>query len=136
MSGDIGRGATKETIDFAVHLATAQDRPPGASLDISTWSKLYSLRICEFLCLPTDCSTTIFYFFLGFLQLAGGTNAHTVDCLKKVGLFQTWAISGNNIIIPSFDMNGFFLVLSRMGWYYELTRFFKWESIVLQDYGS
>ncbi|CAA7388259.1 unnamed protein product [Spirodela intermedia] len=56
MSGDIGRGTTKETIDFAVHLAAAQDRPPG------------------------------------FLQLAGGTNAHTVDCLKKVGLFQAWSI--------------------------------------------
>lgn len=25
----------------------------------------------------------------GFLQLAGGTNAHTVDGLRKVGLFQT-----------------------------------------------
>ncbi|KAK7329563.1 hypothetical protein VNO77_23733 [Canavalia gladiata] len=53
MSGDIGRGATKESIAFAVQLAKAKERPPG------------------------------------FLQLAGGTNAHTIDGLKKEGLFQT-----------------------------------------------
>ncbi|XP_057430952.1 uncharacterized protein LOC130723831 isoform X3 [Lotus japonicus] len=53
MSGDIGRGATKESIVFAAHLTKAKDRPPG------------------------------------FLQLAGGTNAHTIDGLKKEGLFQT-----------------------------------------------
>ncbi|KAH7573470.1 hypothetical protein ACOSP7_007163 [Xanthoceras sorbifolium] len=53
MSGDIGRGATRESIAFAVRLADAKDRPPG------------------------------------FLQLAGGTNAHTVDGLKKEELFQT-----------------------------------------------
>ncbi|GAB2220042.1 hypothetical protein Drorol1_Dr00007684 [Drosera rotundifolia] len=52
MSGDIGRGATREAVAFAVRLARATDRPPG------------------------------------FLQLAGGTNAHTVDYLKKEGLFQ------------------------------------------------
>ncbi|XP_062230820.1 uncharacterized protein LOC133928492 isoform X2 [Phragmites australis] len=28
MSGDIGRGATRETVSFAVHLASASDRPP------------------------------------------------------------------------------------------------------------
>ncbi|CAN1281559.1 hypothetical protein LINPERPRIM_LOCUS17787 [Linum perenne] len=53
MSGDIGRGATRESIAFAVRLAAAKDRP------------------------------------LGFFQLAGGTNAHTVEGLKKEGLFQT-----------------------------------------------
>ncbi|KAK7412880.1 hypothetical protein VNO78_04595 [Psophocarpus tetragonolobus] len=53
MSGDIGRGATKESIAFAVQLAKAKERPPG------------------------------------FLQLAGGTNVHTIDGLKKEGLFQT-----------------------------------------------
>ncbi|WVY92829.1 hypothetical protein V8G54_031917 [Vigna mungo] len=53
MSGDIGRGATKESIAFAVQLAKAKERPPG------------------------------------FLQLAGGTNAHTIEGLKKEGLFQT-----------------------------------------------
>ncbi|XP_044485025.1 uncharacterized protein LOC123210622 isoform X2 [Mangifera indica] len=53
MSGDIGRGATRESVAFAVRLAAARDRPPG------------------------------------FLQLAGGTNAHTIDDLKKEGLFQT-----------------------------------------------
>ncbi|XP_068663556.1 uncharacterized protein [Aristolochia californica] len=52
MSGDIGRGTTRETIAFAVRLAAVRDRP------------------------------------CGFLQLAGGTNSHTVDSLKKVGLFQ------------------------------------------------
>ncbi|PNX96935.1 4Fe-4S ferredoxin - iron-sulfur binding protein [Trifolium pratense] len=59
MSGDIGRGATKESIAFAVQLAQAKDRPPG------------------------------------FLQLAGGTNAHTIEGLKREGLFQT-TISPSN----------------------------------------
>lgn len=31
---------------------------------------------------------------IGFLQLAGGTNAHTVDGLKRVRLFQTTTVSG------------------------------------------
>ncbi|KAJ4839575.1 hypothetical protein Tsubulata_036846 [Turnera subulata] len=52
MSGDIGRGATRESIAFAVRLAAVQDKPHG------------------------------------FFQLAGGTNAHTVEGLKKEGLFQ------------------------------------------------
>ncbi|XP_048321405.1 uncharacterized protein LOC107418974 isoform X2 [Ziziphus jujuba] len=66
MSGDIGRGATRESIAFALRLASMEERPKG------------------------------------FLQLAGGTNAHTVDGLKKVGLFKTkgaatslqWLIGG------------------------------------------
>ncbi|KAK6254381.1 hypothetical protein SCA6_015686 [Theobroma cacao] len=58
MSGDIGRGATRESIAFAVRLAASRERPPG------------------------------------FLQLAGGTNAHTVDGLKKRGFFQTHITSG------------------------------------------
>lgn len=29
MSGDIGRGATRETIAFAAQLARTNDRPPG-----------------------------------------------------------------------------------------------------------
>ncbi|KAL5541974.1 hypothetical protein UlMin_009684 [Ulmus minor] len=57
MSGDIGRGATRESIAFALRLAAIKERPNG------------------------------------FLQLAGGTNAHTVDGLKRVGLFQTTSIS-------------------------------------------
>ncbi|XP_077218656.1 uncharacterized protein LOC143852820 isoform X2 [Tasmannia lanceolata] len=57
MSGDIGRGATKEAIAFAVRLAALRDRPHG------------------------------------FLQLAGGTNSHTIDSLKKVGLFQKMSTS-------------------------------------------
>ncbi|PKI47198.1 hypothetical protein CRG98_032420 [Punica granatum] len=62
MSGDIGRGATRESVAFAVRLAAIRDRPNG------------------------------------FLQLAGGTNAHTVNGLKKHGLFRTrsFAESSNN----------------------------------------
>ncbi|XP_012084075.1 uncharacterized protein LOC105643537 isoform X2 [Jatropha curcas] len=60
MSGDIGRGATRESIAFAVRLAAAKDKPPG------------------------------------FYQLAGGTNAHTVDGLKKEGLFQTALFADNS----------------------------------------
>ncbi|KAK7246263.1 hypothetical protein RIF29_41125 [Crotalaria pallida] len=65
MSGDIGRGATKESIAFAVQLAKAKERPPG------------------------------------FLQLAGGTNAHTIDGLKKEGLFQTSVANGETSILSS-----------------------------------
>lgn len=45
----------------------------------------------------------------GFLQLAGGTNAHTIDGLKKVGLFQTATISGTIKLTVSlrFMPNGF-----------------------------
>ncbi|KAG1326174.1 hypothetical protein COCNU_01G001080 [Cocos nucifera] len=60
MSGDIGGGATREAIAFAVHLASTLDKP------------------------------------CGFYQLAGGTNSHTINHLKKVGLFQTTAISGHS----------------------------------------
>ncbi|KAF3456359.1 hypothetical protein FNV43_RR01009 [Rhamnella rubrinervis] len=60
MSGDIGRGATKESIAFALHLASMEERPDG------------------------------------FLQLAGGTNAHTADGLRKVGLFKTKAFTRNS----------------------------------------
>ncbi|KAL2459324.1 uncharacterized protein Fot_55013 [Forsythia ovata] len=56
MSGDIGRGATREAIAFASYLAAARDKPKG------------------------------------FLQLAGGTNAHTVEGLKRKRLFQTKTI--------------------------------------------
>ncbi|KAL3508169.1 hypothetical protein ACH5RR_033551 [Cinchona calisaya] len=57
MSGDIGRGATREAIAFGLRLASARGKPKG------------------------------------FLQLAGGTNAHTVDGLKRERLFQTTTIS-------------------------------------------
>ncbi|KAL0538037.1 hypothetical protein IC582_027031 [Cucumis melo] len=60
MSGDIGRGATRETIAFAAQLARTNDRPPG------------------------------------FLQLAGGTNFHTVDGLKKERLFQSTSTIENS----------------------------------------
>ncbi|CAJ1963180.1 unnamed protein product [Sphenostylis stenocarpa] len=69
MSGDIGRGATKESIAFAVQVTKAKERPPG------------------------------------FLQLAGGTNAHTIEGLKKEGLFQTtiteYLHDDNSAISPS-----------------------------------
>ncbi|XP_059646303.1 uncharacterized protein LOC132291952 [Cornus florida] len=64
MSGDIGRGATREAIAFAVRLAAAKARPQG------------------------------------FLQLAGGTNAHTINGLKKEGLFQTTSIAIEGEILP------------------------------------
>ncbi|XP_004295079.1 PREDICTED: uncharacterized protein LOC101307188 [Fragaria vesca subsp. vesca] len=60
MSGDIGRGATRESIAFALRLAAIKERPHG------------------------------------FLQLAGGTNAHTVDGLRKVGLFQATSFTKNS----------------------------------------
>lgn len=60
MSGDIGRGATRDAIAFARKLASAGDKPKG------------------------------------FLQLAGGTNIHTVEGLKKERLFQTTTIHGIN----------------------------------------
>ncbi|XP_009791605.1 uncharacterized protein [Nicotiana sylvestris] len=56
MSGDIGRGATRDAIAFARKLASAENKPKG------------------------------------FLQLAGGTNAHTIEGLKKERLFQTTTI--------------------------------------------
>lgn len=65
MSGDIGRGATREAISFAVHLVSDKDRPHG------------------------------------FLQLAGGTNAHTVDGLKREGLFQVATASEETIPVSS-----------------------------------
>lgn len=33
MSGDIGRGATRESVAFAVRLEAARDRPPGMYMD-------------------------------------------------------------------------------------------------------
>ncbi|XP_057486294.1 uncharacterized protein LOC130772469 isoform X2 [Actinidia eriantha] len=65
MSGDIGRGATREAIAFAVRLAAAEDRPQG------------------------------------FLQLAGGTNAHTVDGLKREGLFQVATIPSDETVLAN-----------------------------------
>lgn len=67
MSGDIGRGATREAIAFARRLASARGKPKG------------------------------------FLQLAGGTNAYTVDGLKREKLFQTTTLSGipENESVPS-----------------------------------
>lgn len=71
MSGDIGRGATRQTVAFAVHLASAKQRPPG------------------------------------FLQLAGGTNAHTVDVLKREGLFQTLNTLDEHSVIGGIAYGGY-----------------------------
>ncbi|MFS7909460.1 putative iron-sulfur binding protein LdpA [Helianthus anomalus] len=65
MSGDIGRGATRESIAFAQRLAFTKEKPPG------------------------------------FLQLAGGTNAHTVDGLRKLNLFQMPPVYG--ILLSSIE---------------------------------
>ncbi|XP_006841453.2 uncharacterized protein LOC18431263 isoform X2 [Amborella trichopoda] len=63
MSGDIGRGATRDAIAFAARMSSIKDKPHG------------------------------------FLQLAGGTNFHTVGGLKEAGLFQTPNIQedGNDV---------------------------------------
>lgn len=44
---------------------------------------------------------------VGFLQLAGGTNAYTIEGLKKEGLFQT-TISGN---VVTWLLNTFWILL-------------------------
>jgi hypothetical protein len=40
MSGDIGRGATRESIAFAVRLAAIKDRPPGVYMDSPSSSRM------------------------------------------------------------------------------------------------
>ncbi|KAI7757049.1 hypothetical protein M8C21_021557 [Ambrosia artemisiifolia] len=70
MSGDIGRGATRESIAFAHRLAFANEKPPG------------------------------------FLQLAGGTNAHTVDGLRKLNLFQMPTVLENSTASNSNSLIG------------------------------
>ena len=92
MSGDIGRGATRETIAFAVRLAAAKDRPHGLCKRSPCLLRMHVKFVSSsgsHLLLP-----------IGFLQLAGGTNAHTVNGLKKEGLFQTVSISGTSLFLP------------------------------------
>lgn len=43
----------------------------------------------------------------GFLQLAGGTNAHTVDGLRKVGLFQATSFTSNILPLVRFKYSFF-----------------------------
>lgn len=52
MSGDIGRGATKETIAFAIELAKAKNRPPGLYSIIHTYKYmvLENLQFCNKIC--------------------------------------------------------------------------------------
>lgn len=40
----------------------------------------------------------------GFLQLAGGTNAHTVEGLRRERLFQTTTISGTKLLATRFSL--------------------------------
>lgn len=42
---------------------------------------------------------------VGFLQLAGGTNAHTIDDLKKEGLFQTKSQASNFLSFEFFVLS-------------------------------
>ena len=83
MSGDIGGGATRASIAFALRLAAAQGRPNGLC------GRAYLFHECCNLSLQTRLCPNHFLDISGFLQLAGGTNAHTVDGLRKVGLFRT-----------------------------------------------
>lgn len=85
MSGDIGRGATRESIAFAVRLAAARDRPNGLF-------PVYSCKLWTFY--STNSFVSIILARIGFLQLAGGTNAHTVTGLRKHDLFQSKPVSG------------------------------------------
>lgn len=45
--------------------------------------------------------------FEGFYQLAGGTNSHTVECLKKEGLFRTRAGTGRDALIGGIAYGGY-----------------------------
>lgn len=60
------------------------------------------LRVDIFVLL-IECLLLLYSCNVGFLQLAGGTNAHTVAGLKKHGLFQTKSFSGvvSSLIICS-----------------------------------
>uniref|UniRef100_A0A2P2LNS4 Uncharacterized protein MANES_15G004200 n=1 Tax=Rhizophora mucronata TaxID=61149 RepID=A0A2P2LNS4_RHIMU len=100
MSGDIGRGTTRESIAFAVHLAAAKVKPPGAHSN-SLFCEIVVLYAYYLTILSgtgqAPCMCCILFhlhLLLGFLQLAGGTNAHTVYGLKTKGLFQTTFITG------------------------------------------
>lgn len=55
------------------------------------------------LCLLYVLISSFFSHDVGFLQLAGGTNAHTVDGLRKQNLFQTTTICGKIFYLKSFD---------------------------------
>ena len=129
MSGDIGRGATREAIAFAVRLAAAEDRPQGLytreacffykqctkKMFCCGWTRWWGTIIIDKglirikresfvsirkliwiiqnqsqFALWTE--TKLSFHVGGFLQLAGGTNAHTVDGLKREGLFQVATI--------------------------------------------
>lgn len=48
--------------------------------------------LSDWFCSKLKCS----FHVVGFLQLAGGTNARTVDGLKREGLFQVATASGIN----------------------------------------
>lgn len=53
MSGDIGRGTTRETIAFAVHLAATKDRPHG-SLNRVVMLFLVQEEFCVYIVVISD----------------------------------------------------------------------------------
>ncbi|KAF6143364.1 hypothetical protein GIB67_001308 [Kingdonia uniflora] len=136
MSGDIGRGATRAAINFAIEMAALRDKPHGnvymdqnlANETLPTAAQAYSRLQRKSVDSPvslhvvnTDSAALVSNnrggisrgrggrrngvdnvggrSNDGFLQLAGGTNFHTVDGLKKVGLFQTNFINENSSIM-------------------------------------
>ncbi|BBN04049.1 hypothetical protein MPTK1_3g01440 [Marchantia polymorpha subsp. ruderalis] len=72
MSGDIGVGATRAAIMLAQKVVSSSERPPGHA-----------------------CLSTLACHYTSFIQLAGGTNAHTATALKNVGL-QRWITYENH----------------------------------------
>lgn len=93
MSGDIGAGATRAAVSLAANVAASKDRPPGTQYTpndhahVSSDAKLINLAVC--LGLHSSDEKLDHCLSSGYLQLAGGTNAHTVKSLKREGLFQT-----------------------------------------------
>lgn len=123
MSGDIGRGATREAIAFAVRVAAARDKPQGFFTETilpTHFAYLMYMLILQIL--------TKSYYAVGFLQLAGGTNAHTVDGLRKHRLFQTSTTSSNHIYHQFLS-----LVFSLILLFYDVKFFFQLSSSSLAN---
>ena len=89
MSGDIGAGATKAAVAFAASVAASEDRPPGISP--KTCTVVNSACSVMWIKIIFNCKTDgkLGNWSAGYLQLAGGTNSHTVDALEREGLFLT-----------------------------------------------
>lgn len=98
MSGDIGRGATRESIAFALRLAAIKERPRGLYRQFAMLSENIIVVFQPWYTNYVFSLNPLAINMAGFLQLAGGTNAHTVDGMRKVGLFQTASFTSN--IVP------------------------------------